>query len=61
MHDPFDDFKGDNIVEASLLRPTREELGPSPTPEEEAALLGKEDEPLEVSGPTPDTQKSPGL
>ena len=31
----------DEIVEASILRPIGEEHGTSPTPEEEAALLGK--------------------
>ena len=30
---------GDNVVEASLLRSTGDELGPFPTPEEETALL----------------------
>ena len=54
-------LNGNDIVKAFILRPTREELGPSPTAEEEAALLGKEDEASEVPGPTPDTWKSPGL
>ena len=46
-------LKGDYIVEAILLRPTREEPDPSPTPEEDAALLDKEEEPPEVPGPSP--------
>ena len=32
----------DNIIEASLLKPTKEECGASPTPQEEAILLGGE-------------------
>ena len=40
-------------MEATLLRPTGEEPGPSPTPEEEPTLLGKEDEPSEAPGPSP--------
>ena len=32
----------ENIVRAPFLRPTEEECGTSPTPEEEAILLGKE-------------------
>ena len=35
----------DEIVKASLLRPTGEEDGTSPTPEEEATLLGKVEPP----------------
>ena len=50
---PLMTLNGDDIVEASQLRPTVEEPGPSPTPEEEAALMGEEDEPSEVPGPTP--------
>ena len=50
---PLMTLNGDNIVEASLLRPTREELGSSPSPEEEVVLLGKEDGPLAVPDPTP--------
>ena len=46
-------LNGGDIVEASLLRPTREELGSSLTPEEEAILLGKEDEPSEEPSPMP--------
>ena len=33
-------LNGDNIVEATLLRPTEGEHRMSPTPEEEATLLG---------------------
>ena len=33
-------LSGDNIIEASLLRPRKEEHGTSPTLEEEAILLG---------------------
>ena len=50
---PLMTLKGDDIVEATLLRPTREEPGPSPTPEEEATLLDEEDEPSEAPGPSP--------
>ena len=50
---PLMTLNGDDIVEASLLGLTREEPGPSSTPEEEAALLGKEDEPSEVPGSIP--------
>ena len=35
-------LSGNDIVEASLLRPTKEEYGTFPTPEEEAILLGEE-------------------
>ena len=34
-------LKGDDVVGATLLKPSREEYGTSPTPEEEATLLGK--------------------
>ena len=51
---PLMTLSGDNVMEASLLRPAEEELGPSPTPEEETALLGEGDGPSEVPGPTPD-------
>ena len=55
---PLMTLNGDNIVEASLVRLTWEELGSSPTPEEEPTLLSKDDELSEVPGPTPDTWKS---
>ena len=45
-------LNGEDIVEASLLRLIIEEPGPFPT-SEEAILLCEEDEPAEVSGPTP--------
>ena len=41
-------LNGDDIVEASLLEPTGEELGTSTTQEEEATQLGEEPEPPEV-------------
>ena len=47
-------------MEASLLRPAEEELGPSPTPEEGTTLLGEGDGLSGVAGPTPKKQKSPG-
>ena len=50
---PLMTLNGDDVVEAFLLRPTEEELRPSPTPEEETALLGKGDGPSGVPGPTP--------
>ena len=36
---------GDDVMETSLLRPVEEESRPSPTLEEEIALLGKGDGP----------------
>ena len=42
---PLMTFKGDDIVEATLLRPTEEESRTSPTPEQEANLPGEEEEP----------------
>ena len=50
---PLMTLKRDFIVEASVLRSTREEPGLFPTPEDEVTLLGKEDEQSEVLGPTP--------
>ena len=44
---PLMTLRGDYIVEATLLRPTKEGLGPLPTLEEETALLSDEDEPAE--------------
>ena len=38
---PLMSLNGDNFVEASLLEPTGNELGTSPTQEEEAILLGE--------------------
>ena len=43
-------LSGEDIVEASLLKPTKEEHGISLTLEEEAILLGKETEPLQTPG-----------
>ena len=45
---PLMSLNGEGVVEASLLRPTGEELGPSPTLEEENILLGEGDGPLGV-------------
>ena len=42
MYGPLMTLSRDDIVEASLLKPTGEEHGTFHTPEEEAALLGKE-------------------
>ena len=58
---PLMTLKGDDVVEASLLRPTGEVLGSSPTPEEEAALLNKEDAPATVSDPSPRPLEIPRL
>ena len=41
---------GENIAMASLLKPTKEEHGTSPTLEEEATFLGKETEPPQAPG-----------
>ena len=41
-------LNGDDITEASLLKPTEGEHGASPTPEEEAVPLGEEPESLET-------------
>ena len=49
---PLMTLNGDDVVEASLLRPTGKELGPSPTPEEKTTLLGKEDGSSEKPRPT---------
>ena len=57
---PLMNLNGNDIVEASLLKPTGEEPRSCPTPEEEAVLLGKEDEPAKVSALPQDTWKSPG-
>ena len=50
---PLMTLNGDDVVEASLLRPIEEESGPFPTPEEGTTLLGEEDGPFGVSDPTP--------
>ena len=47
-------LSGDDIIEASLLKPTKEECGTSPTPEEEAILLGKYVGPPDVPGSLPE-------
>ena len=46
-------FNGDDVMEASLLRPVEKELGPSLTLEEETALLGKENGLSGAPGPAP--------
>ena len=43
----------DGIVEASLLKPTKEKHGASPTPKEEAITLGKEPESSKTPKTTP--------
>ena len=45
-------LSGDEIVGVSLLEPAGEEHGTSPTPEEEAILLGEEPKPLKASEAT---------
>ena len=51
---PLMTLSGDDIVEASLLEPTGEEHGTSPTPKEEAALLVEEIELPQVPGSLPE-------
>ena len=46
-------LSGDNIIETSLLKPTKQEHGTSPTLKEEAVLLGKEPKPPETPKPHP--------
>ena len=50
---PLMTLSGDDIVKASLLKPTEEECGTTPTLEEEAILLGEEVELQEVPGSLP--------
>ena len=38
---PLMTLNGDDVMEASLVRPADEESGPSHTPEEETTLLGE--------------------
>ena len=52
-------ISGDDIVEASLLRPTKEDPGPSPMPEEEAALLGEGSKEPETPGSAPEHSEVP--
>ena len=56
---PLMHLDGDEIVEASLLGPTVNGLGMSPTPEE-AVLLGNEMEPLEAQEATMCPCECPG-
>ena len=50
---PLMTLNGEDIMEASLLRPAEEESGPFPTPEEGATLLGEGDGASGVPGPNP--------
>ena len=50
---------GMKVAEASQLRPTREEFGPSPLQERRLPPLGKEDGPLGVPGPSPRPSEIP--
>ena len=52
-------LRGDDIIEASILKPTKEEHGISPTPEEEAVVLGEEVKLPEVPGSLPECPKIP--
>ena len=56
---PLITLYGDDVMEASLLDPAEEELRPSPTPEEEIALLGEGDGQPGVPGPTPRCMEIP--
>ena len=56
---PLMTLSGNNIVDASLLKPTGEEHGTSPTPEEEAALLGREVKLPELPGSLPECPEIP--
>ena len=47
-------ISGDDFVEASLLRPTKEDPGPSPMLEEEAALLDEGSKEPETPGSAPE-------
>ena len=47
---PLVSLGGDDIAEASLLQPTGDECGTSPTLEEEAILLSEEVKPPEAPG-----------
>ena len=55
MHGPID---GDNVMEALLLGLVEEELGPSPTLEEEATLLVKVGRTSGDPGPAPQYVKN---
>ena len=56
---PLVSLSRDDIREASLLQPTGVEHGTSPTPEEEAILLGKEVELPEAPGSLPECMEIP--
>ena len=56
---PPNDPQGYNIVDISLLKPTEEEYGTSPTSEEETILLGKEIELPQVPGSCPEWLEIP--
>ena len=53
MHGPIDDHQWGWYYGSLLLRPVKEELGPSPTPEEEATPLGEREGPSGAPGPVP--------
>ena len=50
---PLVTINGDDVMEASMLRPVGEESGPSPTLEEETTLLGKGNGLSGIPGPAP--------
>ena len=50
--------RGD-VMEASLLAPVEEKSGLSPTPEEEATLLGEGEGPSNAPAPAPQQVKNP--
>ena len=59
MYGPLMTPSRDNIVKASLLKPTREEHGTSSTLEEETVLLGKEIKLPQVPGSFPEWPEIP--
>ena len=56
---PLMTLSGDDIVEASLLKPTGEEHGTLPTPEEETTLLGEEIKLPQLPGSPPERLEIP--
>ena len=57
MHGPPMTLSGDDIVEASLLKPMGDEHATPPTPKKEAAPLGEETKLLPVPGSSPEPAK----
>ena len=57
---PLMTINGDDMMEASLLGAGEEESGPTPTLDEEIALLVEGDGPLEALGPAPKQAETPG-